>query len=147
MPHAKLTKKESAPLLWEEWKYRHELFWKSLYRWGTASVAVSIVPWVQTEILDDLGIMVLFFPVLASLIAGFASWHIAAEYSRLRKVDKKYRDVLGDFAPDHIIEPLFPIGWLWKLPIGWVVPITFLIFAIPVSMFNSLLLIIRVFTK
>lgn len=121
MQEAQLTKKESGPLLWEKWKYRQELFWKSLYRWGTAAIAVSIVPWVQTELVYDLGLMVLFFSCLASMIAGFVSWLIAAEYERFNKVDKKYRGILGKYAPDPISNPLFPTGWLWELRIGCVV--------------------------
>ncbi len=144
MEHAELTRNQSAQLLWEEWKYRHELFWRSLFRWGTAATLITVAPWVQTDLVDKLGLMVLFFPFLASLIAVFASWHVAAEYSRLRKVDRRYRDLLGRFAPDPIVEKPFPVGWLWKLPIGWVVPICFLIFAIPVSILNAVLLAIRV---
>jgi len=139
-----LSEPEACTLLWEEWRYRHELFWQALYRWGLAAVAVSIAPWIKPDLVNDLRYFVLFFPALASLLALFAAWHIAAEYSRLIKVDARYRALSGKYAPESISGPLFPIGWLWRIPIGWAVPISFALFAVPVSFINAALLIARI---
>lgn len=82
---------EATKLLWEEWKYRHSLFWKSLNLWGAAFVFLSITPYVKTDILLNLGRGVLVFPLFAELLAICAAWHLAAEYARFKLVNEKYR--------------------------------------------------------
>jgi hypothetical protein len=136
LPHA-----EGAKLLWEEWSYRHELFWRSLYRWGGATVAVSIVPYVNPDLIKDLGVVVLVFPFLSFSISIFAAWHLSAEYARLTKVTEKLREVQGRYAPQPIDTENLIIRLILRLKIGWVVPISFIVVAIPLSVLNAILLI------
>jgi hypothetical protein len=84
---------------WQHYTYRHELFWKSLYRWGSAVIAISIVPYVKPEILSSLGKAIFIFPVLAFLLGWIAAWHLGAEYWRFKCVDDKLREVLGEGFP------------------------------------------------
>lgn len=136
-----LTTSEAATLLWEEWKYRHELFWKSLYLWGFASVTVSIFPWINPDVITKLGKNVLIFPIMAGFIALFAAWHLGSEYSRILKVTNKYRIVLGKFAPEPVAKNPWYVRWFFKWSIGKIVPLTFFCFAIVISSLNIIFLL------
>lgn len=133
---------EAATLIWEEMKYRHDLFWSVLSRWGLAAVTVSIVPWVNPGLINTLHTTVLIFPVLAFIIALFASWHIGSEYLRLVAWTIKYKEIMGDLYPNsNSIMKWKLINFLFTRPIGWIVTVGFLIIAIPLSLVNAILLL------
>jgi hypothetical protein len=136
-----LSPGEGASLLWEEWKYRHDLFWQAFYRWGTAAVVVSVVPYVQPRLVDDLGSVVLVFPALAALLAVGASWHLFAEYARLLRVTARYREALGVYAPAAVHYPSRLISWVLRWPVGWVVSGVFLVVAPLLSLANGAILV------
>jgi len=97
-----MEEKDAVGLLWNEWAYRHDLFWKSLFRWGAAVIALWIVPFVKPEIVSKLGHGILIFPSLALLLSLAAAWHLGAEYSRLKVVNEKYRSLLGNYRPGDL---------------------------------------------
>lgn len=82
----KSTRALAADLVWKEFEYRHDLFWRSLFKWGSAFIVISIVPWVRPDLESQLGRYVLVFPVFAFLLGVGASWHLAAEYHRLMPI-------------------------------------------------------------
>lgn len=137
---------QAVNLLWEEWKYRHEAFWGALYRWGMATVFVTIAPYLLPDLIKKLGLAVLVFPFIAFLLALFASWHMASEYMRLVSVTAKYRSLLGGFAPEKIVHSSIA-GQILRLPIGNVVVAIFLFFAIVVEFFNVVILLWLIFQK
>ena len=36
--------------LWDEYKYRHDLIWQRIFRFTTAVVLISLIPYVQQNI-------------------------------------------------------------------------------------------------
>lgn len=47
-------KLEFAKQLWDEWKYRHENYWKLLYRYLLAIAVLVTIPFVKPEIFNPL---------------------------------------------------------------------------------------------
>ncbi|MBI3158570.1 MAG: hypothetical protein HYZ26_03095 [Chloroflexi bacterium] len=104
----KLPEEQIANLLWEEWKYRHEIYWQSIYRWGLAVGFITIAPYYfQERLISTLGWQVVAFPAVAALLAIFAAWHLGAEYVRLGEVSQRYHLVLGEHAPKRLPKGLF----------------------------------------
>ena len=131
---------EWAKMLWDEWKYRHDRFWRSLFRFASAVIIVSIVPYVKPELIEKLGNVIVVFPVLAILISLGACWLLAAEYQRLRMVGKRYDDLRGNYVP-----PRMPSKKWWqkvlKWSIGWVVALSFGIAFVALSIVNIFVLL------
>jgi hypothetical protein len=95
---------EWAGLLWEEYKYRHDLYWKSLYLWGGAATAIFIAPFLKPE-LGILGPAIFIFPVLGLAISLIGAWHLASESERHNVVSKKYNQVRGkEYSPPWTYE-------------------------------------------
>lgn len=95
-----LTISEALPLLWEWRRYRNEVFWITMYRWGGAALVLTIIPYVLPELIGKLGKATLVFPVLAFVLCMFGAWLMAALYIRFVSVNRKYRALLGDFDPN-----------------------------------------------
>lgn len=132
-----LDDKEAAKLLWDEWKYRHSIFWNSLYRWGIAVVTISLVPYVKTDIIETLGLLVLAFPVVSALFSIVAAWHLAAEYYRLQLVRRRYLELLAPYTPYAATKTL--LAW----SIGSAVTYVFLYGLTSLSLINAYLLLER----
>jgi len=130
-----------AEILWEEWKYRHGVFWDSIYRWGLVVGLITIAPYIRPSMIEDLGVYVLIFPILAFLLGVFSSWHLAAEYSRLSLVDKRFRPFLREFRPGKI-KPRTLKNFLFGRSIGKIIPLTFLFLTIFIEGSSILILIL-----
>lgn len=77
--------------LWEEYKYRHDLIWQRIFRFTTAVVLISIIPYVQQEIARLLGAAILIAPLLATVLAGFVLIIMRNELELFEKIKKAYR--------------------------------------------------------
>jgi hypothetical protein len=87
-----------AELLWEEFKYRHELYWKSIFLWGGAATSIFIAPFLKPE-LRVLNSVVFIFPIIGLAISLIGTWHLAAESERLSVVKRKYDEIRGSYTP------------------------------------------------
>jgi hypothetical protein len=38
---------------WEEWKYRHEAWWKTLYRSVWTVIIIAILPWIKVDVSQE----------------------------------------------------------------------------------------------
>ncbi|MDX2122002.1 MAG: carboxypeptidase-like regulatory domain-containing protein [Gemmatimonadota bacterium] len=97
-----MDQNEAAKLLWEEYQYRHDVFWKSLVRWGAANVAISVVPYVRPEIIPLLKRTVLMLPAMAGFLAVAAALQLLGEYRRLKLVGRTFDGTMGIYAPHRI---------------------------------------------
>lgn len=136
-----VKKSQIVNLLWEEWKYRHDVFWQSIYRWGLAVGLITIAPYVSPNLIGELDYIVLFFPILAGLVSMFASWHLGAEYVRLKKVDEQYRPLLGKYRPQPLTNRVERI--LFKTSIGRAVSLAFLALAVIIETASILALLLK----
>jgi hypothetical protein len=84
---------EFAKYLWEEYRYRHDLIWRLLFRVTAVAALLSIVPFtISDQVRDDAGFAVDLLPALA-LVLIFASWVLVrAEWKRFEPINKDYRE-------------------------------------------------------
>lgn len=84
---AEIGAETAAELLVEEWKYRHDVYWKFYVRWGTAILFLLSVPWIAPPpFLDDIGDYIIVIPMTAAILVGLSTWHIYEEYTRTKTV-------------------------------------------------------------
>ena len=76
--------------MWEEYKYRHDLIWQRIFRFTTAVVLISLIPYIQQDIARLLDVGILIAPVLATLLAVFVSVVIRNELDLFRKIKTAY---------------------------------------------------------
>jgi len=138
--YQKILPETALKLLWEEVKYRHDTYWNSFFKWGSAIIIVSIIPWIKPELITQLGKLIIVFPVIAFLLSIFAAWHLLSEYARLLKVMQKYRLVQGPYQPKQISGSDLILPKFWMQPIGVVVVLTMLLGITFLSIINVILL-------
>jgi hypothetical protein len=80
----------ATTLLWEQWKYRHEFFWKAFYTVVVTTAVISTVPLFKSDIIESLGVMATAFPLLGLAFGGFGRSLLNAEYRRLSVVGDAY---------------------------------------------------------
>jgi hypothetical protein len=105
-------------MLWEEWKYRHDLFWRSLFRWAGAVVTLWIIPFARWDVIKLWPkIALIGFPSVAFILSVFSAWLLGAEQRRFAMVNTKYDEMRQNFAPPRMprrtkVDRLFarPIG-------------------------------------
>ena len=97
---------ETAKILLDEWKWRHQHCWKSLNRGLLTAITVSLSPYVwllkdgNNAFKSGLGFWVFVFPFVALIIAQVAISLFAGEYVRCRPVLAKYNIILGKDSPN-----------------------------------------------
>ena len=81
---------ERAEIIWEQWKYRHEFFWKAFYVVTVTTAVISTIPLLKTDILSALSWVSLAFPVTGFAFGWFARGLLDAEYKRLGVVGDSF---------------------------------------------------------
>jgi hypothetical protein len=84
--------KKDVQILWEEYKYRHELCWKNTFQITLAFVALSVIPYLHKEVVRALGWTVIAAPLLALALVGFAVLVMINELILFGKIKGKYRE-------------------------------------------------------
>lgn len=109
--------------LFDEFKYRHELFWKLIGSISAVVLALDVLPFLKGGGKYDFGeLKSLFFmlPAVASLIAFFGVLLLLAEYRLLAFVEKSYNGKKGDLdintKNDHVLDHRW-IGY--SVIFGW----------------------------
>jgi hypothetical protein len=102
---------EWAKHLFDEWKYRHENFWKTLYRALFGIAVLTTLPFVKAELFKPLhdknislcGCTLLnmravygFLPTISFIALCFV---LSYEHARLRAVEEKLQEVRGRNVP------------------------------------------------
>jgi hypothetical protein len=86
---------ELTKLLWEEYRYRHDLIWRLLFRVTAVATALSIAPFgIENLVKSDVGFWVTLLPVLAVLTLLGSGLIIRSENRRFGEVKKLYRAAL-----------------------------------------------------
>jgi hypothetical protein len=68
-----------AELLWDEYKYRHEHCWKTLFRLTSAAVLLGLVPYLDVNLPHGLHYIRLGPPVLSVALIVFAMFRMRRE--------------------------------------------------------------------
>jgi hypothetical protein len=134
-----LTLEEAVPILWEWRRYRNEVFYSSVYRWGAAALFITLAPYLIPDIITKLGLAVLIFPVLAFLLSGFAAYLTAVQYKLYKLTDHKFRSLLGPYKPD---DPPYrnPVDRIFRIPLGLSIAALFACFAVFCQLVNGIIL-------
>jgi lysylphosphatidylglycerol synthetase-like protein (DUF2156 family) len=80
---------EGFDVLWEEYKYRHEKVWGIIFRTTTAAVVLSVIPYLNLEVVSGLVWWILLVPLLAVVLVGFALRVIENEMDLLSRITDK----------------------------------------------------------
>lgn len=91
--------RERAEYLWKEYQYRHDLIWQRVFRFTTAVVLLSIIPYIQTDIARRLGLWIVLVPVLATALACFGIVVMLNELELFGKIKNEYRKLQNILFP------------------------------------------------
>lgn len=86
---------EEAKLLWDEYKYRHELCWRLIFQITTAVVALLVIPYIQSNITELVGLWILALPVLAIILVVFSISRLKRELEILEEIRNAHRERQG----------------------------------------------------
>jgi hypothetical protein len=96
-------KSEDRSVVWEEYKYRHDLCWRLVLQTTLAVVALHAVPYVNREVTLELGVAVVMVPIIGVILSGFAWLRLRSEHALLDRIRHQHRtlnpDLYGDGAP------------------------------------------------
>ncbi len=134
-----LNRDKAVKLLWEWRKYRNGVMYDSVYRWGAASLALAIAPYLLPNLIGELGFAVLVFPAVASILSFFAAYLIAVQYRLYKQVDREFRLLLGEYAPEDLPRQKV-VDRLLTISFGRVLPGAFLCFSLFVQFASALVL-------
>jgi hypothetical protein len=81
---------EALQNLWDEYKYRHNLIWQRIFIFTTAVVSISILPYIQLNIVERLGNWILIAPVLAVILALFMLLVFYTELELFKRIYQAY---------------------------------------------------------
>jgi hypothetical protein len=112
-----MKEEQAIQLLWEEWKYRHDLYWRTLLLWGGSVITLWIVPFAKPEVFRPWPKVTLLFPILAFLLAIFSAWLLGAEQRRFEMINQIYSEVRKPFSPPSVPRETIT-DRLFAIPIG-----------------------------
>jgi hypothetical protein len=81
---------ERGKLLWEEYKYRHDLVWRLNFRVTGAAVLLSVAPYANQDIVKAVGRWIVAAPALAVVLVVVTIPMTLIEISLFRKVRDEY---------------------------------------------------------
>lgn len=83
---------EKCQYLWGEYKYRHDLIWQRVFRFTSAVVLISVIPYIEPNIARLLNGWILIVPLLATILAGFVLLVMWNELILFGNIKKAYRE-------------------------------------------------------
>lgn len=89
----KIEEIEMVKIYWEEFKYRHDHYWKSFFKFSFAILFLLILPYAYKEKLDSLGELKILIPILSCILSIVSAWLLAAEYERIIVTNLKYQEL------------------------------------------------------
>ena len=87
---------EMAKLYWEEYKYRHEHYWKSFFKFSYAIIFLLVIPYLHPDKIIQLAHYIKLFPTAAALLSIAAAWVLAAEYERIAVTSEKLIEIKSE---------------------------------------------------
>src|SRR5690349_9343143 len=57
--------------LWDQYRYRHSLCWKAVYKIVAVVIVLAVLPYAKPELTEPLGYWILIPPVIGTLFAAF----------------------------------------------------------------------------
>ena len=95
---------EEAKLLWDEYKYRHEHCWTTLFRLTAAAVALGLAPYIgDRDVVCSVGQWLLALPGLALGLIFVGMLRMHGELRLLRQIKDCFRG-----RPENVLHFTFP---------------------------------------
>jgi hypothetical protein len=129
-----ISPEKLAELSWQDFQYRHENFWRILYRAVAAFSAILIVPLLYDNE-DALAGYLFVFPILSGMLCLVSWWAMNAELRRLYQSQSVFRELMDRnlVSQDGKTGRYPAIGGLFGLPIGKVLTTAWLVAGLIVS--------------
>jgi hypothetical protein len=106
-----------AQYLWEEYRYRHDLIWRLLFRVTAVATTLSIAPFgIEDLVREKVGLWVAFLPVLAVLLVVGSAPLFSTELHRFHKVKDFYREVQSEVVGQQAHDSR-PELFNWLIPL------------------------------
>ena len=117
---------EMVKIYWEEFKYRHDHYWKSFFKFSFAILFLLVLPFMYPEKISKFGKLQLIIPILSMILSLASAWLLASEYERIKVANQKFQE-LKKTPFDSIIFSTQNIGFkkILNFKIGTVVSILF----------------------
>ncbi len=88
--------------LLDEYKYRHDLCWRLVFRLSSVVALLSVIPYIKDELTGQLGRWMLSPPLLATFLAGFGILVMRNELILFHGSVKSYHHLQDKFFDDVI---------------------------------------------
>lgn len=82
-----------ANLIWDEYKYRHEHIWNTVFKLTGSVVLLLIIPYTHRRVTCVLGDWILISPLLAMALYGFGVVRLGREFAVFNLIKTKHRDL------------------------------------------------------
>jgi len=120
-----------AQYLWEEFKYRHDLIWRLLFRITFVAVVLSIAPFTIGDLAGNrAGMWVKFLPALAVALVLASEWLLWVEWRLFKPVNDSYVEAQNRAVPQGVRPPNMPDIFKWTVHLY---PVALLILTILVT--------------
>ena len=83
---------DEASLIWDEYKYRHQHCWNTIFKLTGSAVGLGLVPYLDTTLQKGLGYWLLSPPLLAIALIGFGMLRFRHELRLLDQVKSVHRE-------------------------------------------------------
>jgi hypothetical protein len=80
-------------LVWDEYKYRHDLCWRLVFQITAAVVAIYVVPYIEEGIANQLGYWILALPSIGVTLAVFGWLRLRREQDLLDDLRNRHREL------------------------------------------------------
>jgi hypothetical protein len=90
---------DSREIIWDEYKYRHQHVWDTVFKVTAAVVLVSIVPYTNREVACVLGWLAVAPPAVASGLALLGHVRMKRELEMLKIIKAEHRKAQGLIDP------------------------------------------------
>lgn len=86
--------------LWDEYKYRHQHCWNTVFKLVIALVLISVIPYTQREVACVLSWRILVVPLLAVCVSVFGYLRVRRELMALADIKVAHQRAQGILKPE-----------------------------------------------
>jgi hypothetical protein len=107
---------DAGRLLWDEYKYRHDIIWKLVFQLTTAVILINTAPYLEDDVTRGLGYAMLAVPAIAIVLAWLGVLRLTREHVLLDEVRKRHQK-LHSYPPQEVrssANPCSTCGASWR---------------------------------
>jgi uncharacterized membrane protein YjgN (DUF898 family) len=97
MPNTNFPSTEELQYLWDEYKYRHDLCWRTVYRASFAVVFLAAIPYVRLDLAKALNFWMIIPTGLGVFVAVLSIFVVSNELERFGIIKDSYRELQNLF--------------------------------------------------